>query len=334
MADRADTVRAATHGAAGVADDDPPDGRAAAVGSGGGATHPASRVSELAKRILFAAVAGPATVLLIRQGGAPLAVLLAAASGVAAWEFFRMARAGGARPLSGLGVPIAAAIPLVIAAEPRGVFDVPPWLIAGALLVVFTAAIWVRGAEGRPLSAVGTTLFGIAYTGGLLSFAESIRYHRFVTDDPSGTALLLLPVLLTWANDIGAYVSGRLFGRRKLLPAVSPGKTVAGAVGGLVATVALCWVYVHSVLRPVAQIAMSPRNLIVFGIVVCAAGQIGDLAESLLKREAGVKDSSGIFPGHGGVLDRIDSLLFVLPVTWMLCAIPGFLIPAPIFLGP
>jgi phosphatidate cytidylyltransferase len=297
--------------------------------SGRAATRPAPRVSELVKRVLFAAVAGPLTVLLVRAGGVPLALLLAAASGVAAWELFRIARAGGTNPLSPVGVPIAAAIPLLIASEPRGVFDAPPWFIAGVLLVVFTAAIWARGAEGHPLAAVAVTLFGIAYTGGLLSFAEAIRNHRFVADDASGTALLLLPLFLTWANDIGAYASGRLFGRRKLLPAVSPGKTVAGAVGGLVASLALTWVYVHSVLHSVAQLSMSPRNLAVFAIVVCAAGQIGDLAESLLKREAGVKDSSGIFPGHGGVLDRIDSLLFVLPVAWMLFGLPGFLVPAP-----
>jgi phosphatidate cytidylyltransferase len=120
-----------------------------------------------------------------------------------------------------------------------------------------------------------------------------------------------------------------LFGRRKLIPAVSPGKTVAGSVGGLVATMLACLIYVQEVLRPVAQLTMTSRNLLVFAIVVCAVGQIGDLVESLLKREAGVKDSSGIFPGHGGVLDRIDSLLFVLPVAWALFAVPGLLLAIP-----
>jgi len=287
------------------------------------------RLPELVKRIVVAALAAPATVLLVWVGGLPLALLLSAAAGVAAWELFRLARAGGGAPLAWLGIPLAGILPLYAAREPRGVFDASPALVAGMLLLVLTAAIFVRGATGRPLAAVGTTLFGVAYTGGLLSFAEGIRYHRYVVSDAGGAALLLLPVLMTWANDIGAYFSGRLFGRRKLLPAVSPGKTVAGAVGGLVATVAACWLYAQDVLRPVAQLAMTPRNLVVFAIVVCAVGQIGDLAESLLKREAGVKDSSGIFPGHGGVLDRIDSLLFVLPVAWALFAVPGFLLATP-----
>jgi phosphatidate cytidylyltransferase len=286
-------------------------------------------MSELGRRVLVTVVAAPATVFLVRAGGLPMAILLSAAAGVAAWELFRLARASGSAPLAAVGIPLAAALPLYVSQEPRGVFSLSPAVAAGMLLVVLTAAIWLRGAGGRPLSAVATTLFGIGYTGGLLSFAEGIRYHPYVVSDAGGVALLLLPLFLTWTNDIGAYIAGRLFGRHKLLPAVSPGKTVEGAIGGLVASVALTWIYVPRVLRPVAELSMSPRNLILFAIVVCAAGQIGDLAESLLKREAGVKDSSGIFPGHGGVLDRIDSLLFVLPVAWGLFALPGLLLPAP-----
>lgn len=285
--------------------------------------------SELVRRVAFAVVAAPVTILLIRAGGVPLAVLLASASGVAAWELYRMSRVGGGAPIEWLGVPLAVLLPLLVAEEPRGVFEFPPTLIAASLVVVLGASIWVRGSAGRPLSTVGVTLFGAWYTGGMLSFAEAIRYHRFVADDAGGTVLLLLPVFLTWANDIGAYVIGRLVGGRKLAPSVSPGKTIAGAVGGLLATGVACAIYVRSVLQPVAQLTMSPRNLIVFAIVVCAAGQVGDLAESLLKREAGVKDSSGIFPGHGGVLDRIDSLLFALPVACILFAVPGLLLPVP-----
>jgi phosphatidate cytidylyltransferase len=287
------------------------------------------RVSELALRVLFAAVAAPATIYIVRAGGAPLAILLSAAAAIGAWELFRLAKASGSEPLMWLGIPLSAMLPLYVALEPRGTFELPPALLAAMLLLVLAAAIWLRGASGRPLEAVATTLLGIGYTGGLLSFAEGIRYHRYLASDAGGTALLLLPVLLTWVNDIGSYFSGRLFGRRKLLPSISPGKTVAGAVGGFVAGVAFCWIYVPRVLQPVARLGMTPRNLLVFAIVVCAVGQIGDLAESLLKREAGVKDSSGIFPGHGGMLDRIDSLLFVLPTAWALFTVPGLLLPAP-----
>jgi phosphatidate cytidylyltransferase len=103
-----------------------------------------------------------------------------------------------------------------------------------------------------------------------------------------------------------------------LIPDVSPGKTVAGAVGGIVATVILCWAYNAYVLLPYAHLAFRPVGTIIFALVVSVVAQIGDLAESLIKREAGVKDSSQIIPGHGGVLDRFDSMLFVMPVAVLL----------------
>jgi phosphatidate cytidylyltransferase len=128
------------------------------------------------------------------------------------------------------------------------------------------------------------------------------------------------PLLLTWASDIGAYAVGRLVGGPKLIPSVSPGKTISGALGGVAAAVLVSWFYVPLVLAPYAQLALAPWERVVLGIVLSVAAQIGDLAESLLKRDAGVKDSSRIIPGHGGLLDRFDSLLFVLPVAALLLA--------------
>jgi phosphatidate cytidylyltransferase len=188
--------------------------------------------------------------------------------------------------------------------------------------------------NGKPLSAVGTTAFGAAYTGGMLSFGYAIRYHDYAFAPatmvlggrsfslPSGGLLLLLPVFLTWASDIGAYAVGRTMGRHKLIPAVSPGKTVEGAIGGLIASMLIAWLYVHTVLRPDSHLdfRLPPIGVLVFGALVSVAAQIGDLAESLLKREAGVKDSSHIIPGHGGILDRFDSLFFVLPVSYVVLA--------------
>jgi phosphatidate cytidylyltransferase len=292
------------------------------------------RVSELTQRIAFGVVAAPLTVWIVVVGGAPLVALLAVTAAVGAWELYRIARASGAHPIEGIGIPLAAACPIVLSAEPRGVFTISPVFAAGALMLVFAVAIWRRRDDGRPLSAVATTLFGASYTGGLLSFAFAIRYHRYIADDRGGTALLLLPLVLVWANDIGAYAVGRAIGGRKLIPGVSPGKTVAGAVGGLVVTVLACWLYVTHALRPWAELALRPEGILIFGTAVSIAAQVGDLAESLLKREAGVKNSSRLFPGHGGVLDRVDSLLFVLPVAYMLFDIPGFLLMAPSSVSP
>jgi phosphatidate cytidylyltransferase len=102
------------------------------------------------------------------------------------------------------------------------------------------------------------------------------------------------------------------------MPSVSPGKTLAGAVGGVAATMLVGWLYARFVLTPATQLAFVRGGVLAFAFIISVAAQIGDLAESLLKREAGMKDSSHLIPGHGGVLDRFDSLLFVLPVAYVL----------------
>jgi phosphatidate cytidylyltransferase len=167
---------------------------------------------------------------------------------------------------------------------------------------------------------------GVIYTGGLLSFGYALREHPYALGDRAGTVLVALPLVLTWASDIGAYFVGRAVGGRKLMPSVSPKKTVSGALGGLAATVVVAWLYVRYALAPVASLTMTLAATIVFGLAISVAAQVGDLTESLLKREASVKDSSRLLPGHGGLLDRLDSLLFVLPVAYLLFG--WFLLPA------
>jgi phosphatidate cytidylyltransferase len=299
-------------------------------------------VSELTRRVLFAVVAAPVGIWILLAGGGPLAALLAVASALAAWEFFRIARAAGASPLSDLGIALAGIVPIAVHAHFLGVFRSQPSHAAVVLLAILATTIWARGVRGRPLAAAAVTVLGVLYTGGMLSFAYSLRYHetvRYYDALPGvggrlvgiavspGGVLLLMPVLLTWASDIGAFFVGRGVGGRKLIPAVSPSKTVAGAIGGLLASIIVAWLAVRLLLRPVAQLAFSPLGTIVFGVVISVAAQVGDLFESLLKREARVKDSSALIPGHGGVLDRFDSLFFALPTAQLLA--DWLLIPAP-----
>src|SRR6476469_505371 len=253
-------------------------------------------MSELAKRVVVSVVAAPLALWVVLAGGAPLAALLAIVSAVGAWEFYRIARGTGAHPLADVGIAIAGLVPLAIHASYLGLFTVRPSLVALLVLLLLGATIWLRGVEGRPLGSAASTLLGVVYTAGMLGFAYAIRYHDSVAGYDvvgakhlalgplslriaPGGVLLIFPLIITWASDIGAYFTGRAIGGRKLIPSVSPGKTVAGAFGGLVSV----------------------------------AAQVGDLFESLIKRDGGVKDSSHIIPGHGGVLDRVDSLLFVLP---------------------
>ena len=242
-----------------------------------------------------------------------------------------MATASGLAPLDEVGIALAGLIPLAIHAQYSGL-EFPLVAIASVLFVtVLGATIWRRGVEGRPLGAAAVTIFGALYTGGLLSFGYALRYHPYAFAEaqlpwfhglavPSGALLLMLPLLVTWASDTGAYAVGRTIGRHKLIPAVSPGKTIEGAIGGVIASVIVAWAFGNGVLRPAAQLGFKwyPLGIVAFGALISISAQVGDLAESLLKREAGVKDSSRIIPGHGGVLDRLDSLYFVLPVSYLL----------------
>ena len=292
--------------------------------------------SELTRRVVFGVVAAPIVVGILVIGDAALAGLLAIAGALGASEFYRIARASGSNPLDNAGIIIAGLTPLVVHARylrlynPDGVVG-PLSLAALVIVLLFTAAIWARGVEGKPLGAVATTALGAVYTGGLLSFGYAIRYHDYAfapaalpiagktISVPSGALLVLLPVLLAWASDIGAFVVGRAIGRHKLIPSVSPGKTVEGAIGGLAACMLLAWAYAQFFLRPTTQLNFrwAPLGALAFGALASVAAQVGDLVESLLKREAGVKDSSHLIPGHGGVLDRLDSLFFVLPVSYV-----------------
>ncbi|HEX7937860.1 MAG TPA: phosphatidate cytidylyltransferase [Gemmatimonadaceae bacterium] len=292
-------------------------------------------MSELSKRVWVSVIAAPLALAIVFAGGAALAGLLAVASAVAAWEYYRIARSAGHEPLSDLGCALAGLIPLAVHARYLNLYQPGLGVMSMVVLVTMGVALWARGSSGKPIAAVATTLFGAIYTGGMLSFAYALRNHDYAVGTvrvgpvslAAGGVLLGLPVLLTWATDIGAFQVGRAVGGRKLMPSVSPGKTVSGAVGGLAFAVLIAWLYAQYALRPAAQLAFSPLGLVAFAVIVSVSGQVGDRFESMLKREAGVKDSSRLIPGHGGVLDRLDSLFFVLPVAYALMG--WLLIPAP-----
>ena len=143
----------------------------------------------------------------------------------------------------------------------------------------------------------------------------AIRHGPHSDAHPRGSAALgILPLVMTWVCDTCAMAAGTLFGGPKLAPVLSPRKTWAGAVGGAVGALVAALVYGSVVLDRVA-LRLTPWQLVAVGVVVALAAQVGDVAESLLKREVGVKDSSKLIPGHGGVLDRLDSLYFALPVS-------------------
>lgn len=273
---------------------------------------------QMGRRIAFSAVAIPVAAAAAYVGGWVLAALLAAVGVLATRELYDLAAATGVNPLRRSGMAAALVLPLATYwAKGSEVHFAEPALYLGALwlLAVVTLAAWRRGPGGRPLTAVAVTVFGVLYGSGLLCFAIVLRHPSGVgLDSGLGTALLFFPLALTWIGDTAAMAGGKLIGGRLLAPVLSPRKTWAGAWCGLAGTLASAWAYSALVLDPLGR-PLAPVAALLCGVAISVSGQVGDLAESLLKREVGVKDSSGLIPGHGGVLDRVDSLLFVLPVT-------------------
>ncbi|HEX8903542.1 MAG TPA: phosphatidate cytidylyltransferase [Longimicrobiaceae bacterium] len=264
----------------------------------------------------MAAVGIPIAVAAMYLGGWVLAVLLALCAVLSTRELFRMAELKRAFGLSLVGMPGAAALIALAAVEPARGTDTP-LLFAGVVAIVIaalTAAIWQRGVAGEPLLSVAVTIMGAVYPA-LLMFALFLRHLPGITGNLQGTAILLFPVVLTWLSDSYAYFAGRLWGKRKLIPRVSPGKTVAGALGAVIGTPITAVGY-SFVLALFPNWHVGIVEAAAFGLLISVSAQVGDLAESLLKRDVGVKDSGRLLPGHGGALDRFDSLFFTLPVAY------------------
>jgi len=276
--------------------------------------------SNLAQRVAVSAIAIPLAVGLIRLGGWPLAAALAVLGVLGTREVYDLARRQGIAALRLAGYAAAAAIPLATFwAQGSARQWAGPALYAGAawLMLVLVTAM-ARGPDARPLSTVAVTVFGALYASGLLSFLIAIRHggaggagNTAAVAWPA-TWLVLLPLALTWIGDTCAMAVGTLLGGPKLAPVLSPRKTWTGAVGGTAGALVAA-LLIGRLILPRVGVHLGVWVLATVGGVLAVAGQVGDVAESLLKREAGVKDSSALIPGHGGVLDRLDSLYFVIP---------------------
>ena len=275
--------------------------------------------SELATRLVVAALGVPLCVVVVWAGGLVFASGLAILAAVGMWEFVgmfasRAGRTGEAAgvPFMALGVASAAGLPLV--AHVAGLEAV--W--AATPVVLLAAGGWALAArppEAGPVTAASLTAFGALYLGGLLAFGVPLR--EAAGSRVGGTLLFLLPVVVTWLSDTAAYVGGRRLGRRPLAPRVSPNKTVAGAVSAVIAGPVVALAYAGILLPLAGGVSVGPGRAVLFGLAAAVAGIVGDLVESLVKRECGVKDASHILPGHGGILDRLDSMLWVFPVAYL-----------------
>jgi len=273
---------------------------------------------NLVQRIAVAVVAIPVVVGIIWLGGWTLAATLAVLGVLGAREIYDFGRRQGIEPLERTGWLAAAGIPLLAywakGSETRWA---EPALYLGAVWLMFalTIAMVRRGPSGRPLTSVAITMFGCLYASGMLTFLIAIRHGSAAATRPMASVLLtVFPLVITWICDTAAMAAGTAVGGPKLAPILSPKKTRAGAVGGTLGGVITALTLGKLVLNRQGW-SFTPGQLLLFGLAVSIVGQIGDVAESLFKREAGLKDSSTLIPGHGGVLDRLDSLYFVIPTA-------------------
>lgn len=263
------------------------------------------------QRVITAVVALIVFIPIIYVGGIALELTAALLAIVGVYELFRM---------KGLAIAsfegILAAIGAVILVLPKD-----PWFpflpentdtfALFYLIVLFLLGISVVSKNTYTIDEAGFPVLVSLYVG--------VGFQNFLAARlaPSGLVVLFFGLFVVWATDIGAYMVGRQYGRNKLWPEISPNKTVEGAIGGIVSAVIVAIIYL--LLFPGdTYFGHNTFLMIAFTVVFSIAGQFGDLVESAFKRHYGVKDSGNILPGHGGILDRFDSMLFVFPLMHLL----------------
>ena len=260
-----------------------------------------TRKSDLMPRLASAAVGLPLLGLAIWAGGYALAAVAAVAALIACFEVMALLKLAGWRPLSHEGMVWGAAVAAVAAIDGLAVLSA---LVAGGAIAVIMAIAIKRRAEW-----VGDwlfTLIGVSYVALPLAAAVLLRERS------GGLEWLLLVFLATFATDTGAYAVGKAVGRHRMAPRISPGKTWEGAAGGLLTGVAAT-IGLVALLDDVPTVWWAASAL---GLAIGSVSQVGDLAESKLKRMASVKNSGKLIPGHGGLLDRLDSLVLVFPLVY------------------
>jgi phosphatidate cytidylyltransferase len=252
-------------------------------------------------RIVISLVLAPVVLGAVYFGHWWMFALVAVAAAIALHEYTLMTRAlAPLAPAAYIGVALA-----LVGAEVSGI----EWMLAGALSSLVLAFVLKAISEARaaPTSAISATVMGTFWIGGGLAFLILVR------DVPQYGRLAVITILLAvWAGDTFAYAGGRLLGRHKMAPSTSPGKTWEGFVFGTAATILVTFFALY----PKRHEFLTIRDAIVLGVVLAVAGPIGDLFESLLKRDAGVKDSGNLLGGHGGMLDRLDAFLFAAPAAY------------------
>ncbi|HMA76110.1 MAG TPA: phosphatidate cytidylyltransferase [Candidatus Krumholzibacteriaceae bacterium] len=266
---------------------------------------------SILKRIIISIIFLPFILLITRKGGLYFLVLITILITSGLWEFYRMVEAKGIKPSKLIGITCGIIIPFSVFFS-KGKADTLLFL----LVIIFIAVMIIelgRGKRNYALYHISVTIFGVLYVGLLGSYLLMLRELpvSMNLDYKNGFLFVILVFILTWCYDTGAYTFGKIAGRHKLFPSVSPGKTLEGALGGVLLS---CFgiLVAREYILPFITI-WEAVGLAVVGSVV---SQLGDLVESMIKRDVNIKDSSNTIPGHGGILDRFDSMLFNAPAIY------------------
>lgn len=276
------------------------------------------------KRVMVAVVGVPFLILVL--GWAPdwaTMILVALMCAVGAWELLHAIGGEAGKSLLPLTVPAAALVPvcvyLELAVETAELTALPQLPLTGLLGALFILALFfqaIRRYDAQraiPFSAVTGAIFAGLVFPLMLSCLLRLRMVPFI-----GMLLVFFPLCISFGSDTFALFAGMLFGKHKLAPRVSPKKTVEGAIGGLVGGVIGMGIMMFVGAWVIQDAFIGPREVLLFGLAGSVISQIGDLSFSVIKREFGVKDYGHLLPGHGGILDRFDSVTFVAPFVWLL----------------
>lgn len=266
----------------------------------------------MAARLATSAVGLPLLVLVVWAGFPWFSALAAAAAAIGAFELSQMARRWGDNPITPIAVLGAVALVVAGQIQPDPASTATPTLqaiLAASLAALSLLWLLSRASSRTKGSVLAATLAPGLFIGGVLFHAPLLR------ELSQGREWVIYMLLVTFATDTGAFLVGRAIGKRKLAPAISPSKTQEGAAGGLIAAVGT-----SLLAAAIFDLRIGLAATIALGALVGVAGQLGDLAESRIKRIAGVKDSGRLFPGHGGILDRMDSIVFNLVVVYYFVA--------------
>jgi phosphatidate cytidylyltransferase len=260
---------------------------------------------NLVIRVVSAFVLLPVILFLLFKGGFYSAALLGFAAAVCAGEYYTIVYKR-LWPAAWVGAAVALLLPLLPALAPRAYTEAAFWLVAGFFFFSWVYQLLAGGPLQEAPTRASHLLTGCLYGGVGMMALSALRLRE------DGFWWVFSALVITWLNDTMAYFAGRFLGRRKLYPAVSPNKTWEGFLGGLLGSVLGLFI-----LRAVAFPVLTVVDCAVLGVLGGLLGPMGDLCESMLKRAYGVKDSSRLVPGHGGMLDRIDALLFNAPLVFL-----------------